>query len=259
MYIKNKWKRFFASLIPVLLYSLVNWLPIVSTQMKITSELVVVFILISLIIFLLCWRQLGKNNKKIEIDIDRFTKTIFEIGKNFKGEEKIFFLNWHDPRKNQKIITKEHVNSEWRDFEEVPCFFHPRPNQEIIDPIIEAVKEILGGIVNLYLEIAIEKNGVFEFETKDLSCKEIPKESILQEIINCTSCKQKDSPKIHRAIVEALVKICKKHGATKKGSKIIVWPIGKITVLDIKKPLFKFTYEDPGKDDYDLFLSRHKK
>lgn len=118
----------------------------------------------------------------------------------------------------------------------------------------EIILEIVGGIANLYLEKALQSDGIFEIETLGLISSAIPKRVLLNEIENCSGVSAETSEQILFAMQETLKDLCVRNSIVQSGNKIFIEALGEFEVKDIIASLFHLKYCDPVRSFYHKFL-----
>jgi hypothetical protein len=114
----------------------------------------------------------------------------------------------------------------------------------------EQISEVLGGISNLYLEIAIKAGkATLEINTFDgLASEHITPDQLLWEVGACAGTGRKHSARILASIRQTL------SSYTKDGGPVHLMPLGIIEPIESTAGKFRLRFRDPAADHYHCFL-----
>lgn len=128
--------------------------------------------------------------------------------------------------------------------------------QDALKVVPEQVREVLGGLSNLYLEaLSRLKKSELKIRTRGgFASRLVPLRHVLREIHNCSGVPNTKSRHILTAMESALRASFLRLEIQKVGQAILFRPLGKLEIFDHKRSEYHLTYVDPAAEMYGQFL-----
>lgn len=119
----------------------------------------------------------------------------------------------------------------------------------------EFVLEALGSLANLYLEKAIQTDGVLETEVRlAFASAQVLLATIIRELQNSTGFDFCRAQTLLSTMQAVLKKKCEELAVTKPGDAIDTEFLGRFTVIDLPSSCYMLAFTDPAKPHYSSFL-----
>jgi len=130
-----------------------------------------------------------------------------------------------------------------------------------VDAFPEQVREVLAGIVNLYLEAVLKRRETqLIVLTRHAFLSEVVSETtLLNEIKRCSGFTLSASRSLWRAMESTLQSRCRRLEAGLHGRQVLFRPLGLLKPLTLRTSTYLLTYRDPAAEQYEqlgLLLTR---